>query len=134
LAKVAAGRPPRPVQVAAWDGGSVPGRGTLTNAIIEAAGAVNIGARLPDQRYGSFELEELLLARPRALLYGDGGGASGPSLRDVQNQHPALLHLYRNRRLTYPSPLYACGLPQSADAALALQKALAAFPLGRPGP
>lgn len=132
LARVAAGRPARPIEVAAWDGGSVPGRGTLTNAIIEAAGAVNVGARLPDQRYGSFGLEELLLARPDALLYSDAG--DGPSLRDGQNRHPALLRLYRSRRLTYPGPLYACGLPQSADAALALQKAITALPPGRSAP
>ena len=132
LARAAAGRPAKPVEVVAVDGGSVPGKGTLTNAIIEAAGAVNVGARLPDQRYGSFDLEQLLLARPHALLYS--AAQKAPSLRDDQDRHPALTRLYRDRRLTYPGPLYACGLPQSADAVLALQRALSALPPGRPGP
>jgi len=127
LAELKSERPRQPVVVAAWSGDTVPGRGTLANAIIEAAGATNVAALMPDNRYGTFGLEQLLAARPEALLYG-GGRSAEPSLRQDQDQHPLLLKLYGGRRIAYPDPLYACGLPQSAEAARALKRALAKLP------
>ena len=57
LAALKATAPATPVRVVAWGaGGSVPGKGTLTNQIIEAAGAINIGATLPNNRYGRYGL------------------------------------------------------------------------------
>src|SRR3569832_1871912 len=71
LAWLASHQPARPLRVVAWSGSqAVPGKGTLTNEIIAASGADNIAARLPDSRYGSFGLEELLAARPDAILQG----------------------------------------------------------------
>jgi iron complex transport system substrate-binding protein len=125
LGALARTRAARTVTVAAWSGGDyVSGRGTLTNAIIEAAGAVNIAATLPDARTNTFGLEELLSARPDALLYA-GGRSEKPSLRTAQTQLSVLRDAYRGRMLDYPSPLYACGLPQSAQAAIDLRAALA---------
>lgn len=125
LADLAATRSPRTITVAAWSGGDyVSGRGTLTNAIIEAAGAVNIAAKLPDARTSTFGIEELLAARPDALLYA-GARSTQPSLRTAQTQLGVVRDLYRGRMLDYPSPLYACGLPQAAQAAADLRAALA---------
>lgn len=129
LAELAATRPKRAPVVAAWTGDSVPGRRSLFNAIIEAAGAVNVAAKLPGDNYSTYGLEELLAARPDALLYG-GGDSRAPSKRLDMVQHPVLLKLYRNRRLMFPDPLYNCGLPQSAEAARALRQALAGLPQG----
>lgn len=131
LAELRATAPRRPVTVAAWSGDTAPGEGTLANAIIEAAGAVNVATRLKGGRYGSFGLEQLLAARPDVLLYG-GGATRAPSLRTDQAQHPLLLKLYQGRRLRYPDPLYACGLPQSAEAARELRAALAGLPARPP--
>ncbi len=127
LADLHATRPRRPIVVAAWSGDSVAGKHTLSNAIIEAAGAVNVAAVLPDNRYSTFGLEQLLAAGPSALLYG-GGRSRAPSMRLDLTQHPVLMARYRDRRLSYPDPLYSCGLPQSAEAARELRNALAALP------
>ena len=123
LSELARTRPARPISVAAWSGGDyVSGKGTLTNAIIEAAGAVNIAAKLPDARTNTFGIEELLAARPDALLYAAGQ----PSLRNAQTQSRIVRDVFRGRMLSYPSPLYSCGLPQSAEAAKQLRAQLAA--------
>jgi iron complex transport system substrate-binding protein len=132
LATLAARRPAYTVTVAAWSGGDyVSGRGTLTNTIIETAGAVNIAAKLPDARTSTFGIEELLAARPDALLYA-GGRREKPSLRTAQTQLNVLRDTYRDRMLDYPSPLYACGLPQAAQAATDLRAALAGITPLRP--
>ncbi|MBO9499455.1 MAG: ABC transporter substrate-binding protein [Novosphingobium sp.] len=124
LARLDANRPARAIDVAVWDGsGSVPGRGTLTDAIIRAAGARNIAAKFPDSRHSSYSLEELLVARPGALMRGTDG-YEAPSLRDSAAEHPLIRAAYRDRRVTYPDSLYSCGLPQSADAAARLRAAL----------
>ena len=115
----------RPVRVIAWSGGdSVPGRETLSGHIIAAAGAVNIAAR-PGQTYGAIDVEELLAARPDALLYG-GGGPLKPSVRGEEGQHRVLRRLYAGRRIVYSDIAHTCGLPQSADSARDLRRALGA--------
>jgi len=127
LAQLKASAAP-PIRVVAWDGGkTVPGKGTLTNAIIEAAGAVNIGATLPDATYGRYDLEELIRDRPAALLQGISSWG-GPSLQDDSSANRVVRTLYRGRRITYPEMLYGCGLPQSADAAIVLRDALRRLP------
>ena len=130
LADLAATRPARTVRVAAWvAGGRVPGHGTLTDEIIRTAGGTNIAATLPDARYGSSSMEQLLAARPDAIMQGeDRYGA--PSLTRAATGHPLMRTLYRDRRIAYPSSLHTCGLPQTAGAARALRKALMAVPTG----
>jgi iron complex transport system substrate-binding protein len=116
-------RPTRAIRVAAWNGGGdVPGRGTLFDAILTAAGGVNVAssAGLAD---GSFDLEQLLQAHPDVLAYGSDASAT-PGLHADQTLHPLLLKLYAGRRIVYPSALYGCGLVQSADAAVALRGSL----------
>ena len=121
-----------PVRVIAWSGGdSVPGRETLSGRIIEAAGAVNIAAR-SGQTYGAIDVEELLAARPDALLYG-GGGPLKPSVRGEEGQHRVLRRLYAGRRIVYSDIAHTCGLPQSARSALDLRRALDALPEQRAG-
>jgi iron complex transport system substrate-binding protein len=118
---------PRPLRVVAWSGGGqAPGAGTLTDAIIRASGAHNVAA-LAGTRYGSFGLEELLAARPDAILQGDNRWA-GPSLQDAQTAHPLIERHWRGRRISYPDAAYACGLPQSAEAAWALRELYARLP------
>ena len=131
LADLAATRPARTVNVVAWDGGgnSVPGAGTLTDAIIRAAGAHNLAAEMSDASFSSFGLEELLAARPDAILRGEDRYDT-PSLSNSVTEHPIVREAFRGRRLTYPAPLYACGLPQSARAARELRAALRHVPAG----
>lgn len=132
LAALAARRPARPLRVVAWTGdGSVPGRGTLTDAIIEAAGGINIGARRQDDGNSSFGLEELLSARPDAIMQGVGG-YDQPALRQDAARHPLIGRLFAGRQIDYPDAFYACGLPQTARAARQLADAFARVPRGGP--
>jgi len=132
LAALAAERPKPPLRVVAWSGdGSVPGRGTLTDAIITAAGGINIGAKRPDGRFSSFGVEELLAARPDAIMQG-AGNYRAPSLRSARARNPLIDKLFAHRQIDYPDAAYACGLPQSAKVARDLAKAFAAIPRGGP--
>lgn len=130
LALLERDRPARPIEVAAWSSGdAVPGSGTLTDEIIERAGAVNLARRRPDASYSTFGVEELLAARPDVIMRGEDR-YDAPALRDAVSEHPAIRKAYAGRRIAYPASLYACGLPQSADAALQLRAALAEVPQG----
>lgn len=132
LAWLASHQPARHLRVVVWSGSqSVPGKGTLTNAIIKASGADNVAARLPDKRSSSFDLEELLAAWPDAILQGETRW-SGPSLQDAQSMHPLIERYWHGRRIVYPDAAFACGLPQSADAAIALRNLYRKLPPGRP--
>lgn len=125
---LAARRPAKPLRVVAWTGdGSVPGRSTLTDAIITAAGGVNIAAKRMDDRYSSFGLEELMIARPDAIMQGIGL-YKGPALRDNSARHPLIGRLFAGRQIDYPDAGYTCGLPQSALAARQLADAFAKIP------
>jgi iron complex transport system substrate-binding protein len=116
-------RPQRTIRVAGWSGGgSVPGRGTLFDAILTEAGGVNI-ASSEGLRDGSFDLEQLLQAHPDVLAYGSDSSTT-PSLHTDEALHPLILKLYAGRRISYPSALYSCGLVESADAAVALRASL----------
>jgi iron complex transport system substrate-binding protein len=131
LADLAAHPPRRRLRVVAWSGGSaVPGKGSLTDAIITAAGAVNIAAK-PGSAESSFGVEELLAARPDALLFG-GATLGQPSLLTDQGQHRVVRRLYAGRRIAYNDIAHTCGLPQSADSARDLRRALDALPEQRP--
>ena len=131
LAALERDRPAKPIEVVAWSSGdSVPGAGTLTDEIIRAAGATNLARRLPGGGYSTFGVEELLAARPDAIMRGEDR-FDRPSLRDAVSEHPVIRKAFAGRRVTYPASLYACGLPQSADAARELREALSQVPQGR---
>lgn len=131
LADLAARSPPRRLRVVAWSGGaSVSGKGSLTDAVISAAGAENIAAR-PGLAESTFGVEELLAARPDALLYG-GATLGQPSLISDEGQHRVVRQLYAGRRIAYNDAAHTCGLPQSADAARELRRALDALPPMKP--
>lgn len=125
LRRLAASAPRRTIRVAGWGGGGfVPGRDGLFNSVLFAAGGQSIAG-------GFYDVEGLIAVRPEVLAYGDDYSDT-PSLRGDQNDHPVLLKLFGGRRITYPSALYGCGLPQSADAAVALRAALTGI-LRNPG-
>lgn len=133
LADLAAHPPKRVVTVAAWSGsGSVPGKGTLINEMIRVAGGANIAAKLQDTNYSSFGIEELIAARPDAIMESRNEWTA-PSLRSEVGGHPLVRRLYARRTISYPAPAVSCGLPQTAEAARALRRAFAALPPGGVG-
>ena len=123
LAALAARRSGPPVRLAAWSDGAVPGRGTLADEIITRAGGVNIAARTADARYSTFGVEELLRADPQVLLFGQGY-TDRPSLHRLGQEHPLVRRRWRGRTLTYAEAPVSCGVPASADAAMALRDGL----------
>lgn len=127
LNDLAANRSNRAIRVMGWGGGGfVPGRLTLFNAVLEAAGGTNIAAN-----DGYYDVEGLIAARPDVLAYGDDY-IDTPSLRVDQNAHPVLLKLFARRRIVYPSALFNCGVPRSALAAVQLRNQLNAA-MAQPG-
>jgi iron complex transport system substrate-binding protein len=131
LAELAATAPKRRITVAFWDGGgNVPSKGTLFDAILTAAGGVNVVAGIDTNivysRYTAFDLEQLVALRPDILAYGRTH-ADRLDLATEQLQHRVVRKLYAGREITYPETLYGCGLPQSADAARDLQRAMLAI-------
>ncbi|HEX3753669.1 MAG TPA: ABC transporter substrate-binding protein [Rhizomicrobium sp.] len=128
LGALATGRPKRVIRVAGWGGGGyVPGRGSLFDAILRAAGGRNIVAAAD----GYYDVESLLAARPDILAFGDDYNDT-PSLRADQNDHPVLMKFFAHRRIIYPSALYGCGAPESAAAAIRLRASLVVA-MRRPG-
>jgi iron complex transport system substrate-binding protein len=124
LAQLAATAPARPVLVAGWsDAGTVPGKATLFDAILTAAGGVNVAAAWTGETSGTFDVEQILEARPEILAFGDWTIAT-PGLRAEQLRHSALQRFYAGRQIVYPSSLFLCGVPQSADAAVLLRRAM----------
>jgi iron complex transport system substrate-binding protein len=124
LRALAATQPPRKIRVAAWgEGGSIPGKGTMFDSILRAAGGVNIAASLDSGAYTSFDVEQLLLAHPDILAYASNI-ADTPGLNTDLARHPLILKLYSGRQVTYPGALYSCGVVESADAAVALRASL----------
>jgi len=122
LAELQSARPSRRIVVADW-GGEVSGKGTLFDAILSAAGGVNLADSMRDRKFGSFDFEQLLALNPDIIAFGDGS-TEKPGLRREQIQHRIVQSVFRNRQITYPESLYSCGLPQSADAAKALRRAM----------
>jgi iron complex transport system substrate-binding protein len=124
LRTLAQTKPNVAIRVAAWDGGGgVPGRGTLFDTILAAAGGLNIASPGNGEEDSHFGIERLLFARPDVLLYGAEAHAT-PALRADADQHPLLLRAFGARRITYPEVLYSCGVPESAEAAKVLRAGL----------
>ncbi|HEY4264187.1 MAG TPA: ABC transporter substrate-binding protein [Micropepsaceae bacterium] len=121
---------PTKIVVAGWNGaGDVPAKGTLFDAILTAAGGVNvvagINAHIVYGQYTGFDLEQLVAMRPDLLAYGRSR-AGALDLANQTLQHRIVRKLYAGRQITYPETLYNCGLPQSADAARDLRHAMLA--------
>ncbi|MBC7497775.1 MAG: ABC transporter substrate-binding protein [Sphingomonadaceae bacterium] len=116
------------VRVAAWDGGGFgAARGGLFDAVLTAAGAINIvpSAGPPDP-------ERLLVAAPALLVRGSGGA---PDLRANVADHPVVRAAWPgSRSVTVPAAAYFCGTPFIGDAALAVRDRLraAATPAATP--
>ena len=124
LSQLAASKPAQTMRVAAWgEGGSIPGKGTLFDAILTAAGGVNIAATLDGGAYASFDVEQLIAAHPDILAYASNI-ADTPGLNTELAEHPLIRKLYSGRRVAYPTALYNCGVVESADAAVALRAGL----------
>lgn len=124
LARLAATAPARRPLVAFWSGpGMAPGRGTLSDAVVEAAGADNLANRIGIVGFGALDAERIMVARPDLLVTAEATPA--PSLRAEAAAHPAIQRLWRGRTISVPEALTSCGGPFTADAAVALRAQIA---------
>ncbi|MFC6621814.1 ABC transporter substrate-binding protein [Novosphingobium panipatense] len=115
------------IQVAAWDGaGFNASEGSLYNAVLEAAGAVNVANRPPASTYGRPDVEVLLAAAPTLLVKGAGTGRRA-GLQDNVERHRLVQRYWDGARtLTVRQSYYVCGTPFVADAISGLRGELQA--------
>jgi iron complex transport system substrate-binding protein len=119
LARLAARAPAHKPLVAYWSGpGMAPGAGTLSDAVIAAAGARNLARELGIKGFGALDAERLIAAAPDLLVTASATPA--PSLRSEAARHPAIVQRWRGRMIAAPEALTSCGGPFTADAAAEL--------------
>lgn len=97
--------------------GFAAGPGTLTDAVLRAAGFANRAVGLPDGGFGFVPLERVVADPPDALIVQQNDG--WPSLAHALLSHRAL-RATPSARLTLDGAAVACGGPFTAAAARAL--------------
>lgn len=99
------------------------GAGTLADAVVEAAGLVNIGARFGFVGTVRLPLELLVMAAPDVIAGGDRRYAA-PALADQNFVHPAFEAIVAGRGVApLPSHYTVCGAPFTVEAARILREA-----------
>ncbi|OHD04639.1 MAG: hypothetical protein A2885_15545 [Sphingopyxis sp. RIFCSPHIGHO2_01_FULL_65_24] len=119
--------PGPPLRVVAWDGGGFSAsKGSLYNAVLEAAGAVNIANEPPVSRYNRPDTEVLLVAAPTLLVKG-AGVRPEYGMRENIERHPLVRRYWDGARTVAISPAYyGCGTPRISGAAIRLRAELRA--------
>jgi len=103
--------------------GFTAGAGTLTDAVLTAAGYRNQAAEAGLVGYGFLPLEHLVADAPDILI-APAAMPGRPSLAEMLLVHPALTALEGHTdRLDVPSALMACGGPFTAEAVRLLSNA-----------
>lgn len=117
--------PGPPIRVAAWDGaGFNASKGSLYNAVLEAAGAINVANDPPASGYGMPDTEVLLAASPTLLVKG-ASTFEEPGLRDNVTRHPLIRRYWDGARtIMIRQAYYICGTPMVAEAAISLRREL----------
>ena len=117
--------PGPPLRVVAWDGGGFSAsKGSLYNAVLEAAGAVNIANEPPVSRYNRPDTEVLLVAAPTLLVKG-AGVRPEYGMRENIERHPLVRRYWGGARTVAISPAYyGCGTPRISEAAIRLRAEL----------
>ncbi len=97
--------------------------GGLGDALIRAAGLVNVSAEIGRDRLGQVPLEAAALANPD-LIVVDEGAPGWPSLADTLLHHPVFRALSRaQRKIDIPNRFWTCPGPQVAEVVARLAKA-----------
>lgn len=107
------------------------GKGSLSAAVIEAAGLTNLGSKLGIQGGGRLPLEVLVLSMPE-ILTSDTPVYDAPALSQENFVHPAYRAVMeRAATASVPSPNWICGGPFNLAAVAILQEAARAFAAGQ---
>lgn len=103
-------------------GNYVPGAGTFENAIMEAAGLVNVASELGIKDYGNLSLEQLIEAKPDILIFVTDQ-TKHKTVRGEVLDHPALKKGLPDVKIVeIPASLLNCGSPASIEAVRILIK------------
>lgn len=98
------------------------GQGSLSEAVIEAAGLENLGSRLGIQGSGRLPLEMLVLSMPE-IVTSDTPVYDAPALAQENFVHPAYRAvLARTKTAAVPAADWICGGPFNLAAAAILQE------------
>jgi iron complex transport system substrate-binding protein len=104
--------------------GFTPGRGSLADAVLDAAGLDNLAARLGFGTLGQLPLERLVEAAPEVIVTGSDRRA--PAVGYGILSHRALRRLDPPPRFVeIPDRLWTCGAWFTADAVALLRRAIA---------
>lgn len=103
------------------------GKGSLAEAVIEAAGLTNLGSKAGVVGAGRLPLEVLVLSMPE-IISSDTPVYNAPALAQENFVHPAYrVVAERAQGATVPSPNWICGGPFNLVAASILQDAARAY-------
>lgn len=123
LAELAA-RPVPPLRVAIYSANSyTSGDGSLSDAVIEAAGLTNIADELGIVGTARLPLEQLVMARPDLVIVGEQDYPR-PALAQQNFRHPAFEAVAAGARLVrIPDRYWICGAPFTLEAVQLLRDA-----------
>ncbi len=123
LDDLATNRPPERTVALYYANSYTSGGGTLVDAVVDAAGLVNLADRLGIAGTAELPLELLVLAAPD-MVAGDETRYAKPALAQEVFMHPAFKALLEKARpVVVPSPYTICGAPFTLEAARILQDA-----------
>jgi iron complex transport system substrate-binding protein len=102
--------------------GYTPSRGTLSDAVLEAAGWTNLAPQLGVVTYGVAPLERVVMTRPDLLIF-DGQNHAAGSRAQALLQHPALRSVAKTAEvMQMPGRLWLCAGPWTVEAVERLAK------------
>lgn len=97
-----------------YPNGYSPGRGTLANAILKAAGFRNLAASTGRTGAGTLPLERLVMAQPKVIV--TARPYPGASRAEAILRHPALRAVEAKAKVVLSGPSWVCGTPAVARA------------------
>lgn len=121
LAELAATTVPAKTVMLYYANSYTSGSGTLADAIVKAAGLVNLGDKLGYTGLTRLPLELLVSADPDLIMEGDSQ-YSAPALAKANFSHPAF-RAFSDRIVPVPDKYTICGGPFSLEASRILQRA-----------
>ncbi len=111
----------RPSVIAYDQNGIAPGKGTLADSVLQAAGFDNIAADRGVVGMTPFPIEEVIAARPDVIIIGRPGET--PTLGERVPRHPAIAALPETRIGSFvPQGSWSCASPSVIEAVRALAK------------
>lgn len=111
----------RPTVIAYDQNGIAPGKGTLADSVLQAAGFDNIAADLGVVGMAPFPIEEVIATRPDVIIIGRPGET--PTLGERVPRHPAIAALPDTRIGSFvPQGSWSCASPSVIEAVRALAK------------